>query len=72
MTIRTPAVNRRGFNFVKGVDSQLGRPKVTTKVEHPIRPQRKKGVGMISIGKKLGVATSVVQRFIAKDSEVNE
>ena len=32
---------------------KLGRPKVSTNVERAIRQERKKGVGMIAIGKKL-------------------
>jgi DNA invertase Pin-like site-specific DNA recombinase len=43
----------------KGV--KLGRPCIDPKVENRIRKLRKKGDGILKIGKKLGIGTSVVQ-----------
>jgi DNA invertase Pin-like site-specific DNA recombinase len=46
----------------KGV--KLGRPRIDPKVENRIRKLRKKGDGILKIGKKLGIGTSVVQRVV--------
>jgi DNA invertase Pin-like site-specific DNA recombinase len=43
----------------------LGRPQVKTKVEDRIRELRAEGMGMLKIGRTLGVGTSVVQRVVA-------
>jgi DNA invertase Pin-like site-specific DNA recombinase len=47
----------------KGV--RLGRRPVKAKVEERIRELRANGMGMLKIGKTLGIGTSVVQRVLA-------
>jgi DNA invertase Pin-like site-specific DNA recombinase len=44
----------------------LGRPQVKAKVEERIRRLRAEGMGMLKIGRTLGVGTSVVQRVLAR------
>jgi DNA invertase Pin-like site-specific DNA recombinase len=46
----------------KGV--QLGRPRIDPKVEKRIRQLRKRGFGILKIGRELGIGTSVVQRVV--------
>jgi DNA invertase Pin-like site-specific DNA recombinase len=46
----------------KGV--KLGRPRIDSKIENRIRKLRKEGDGILKIGKKLGIGTSVVQRVV--------
>jgi DNA invertase Pin-like site-specific DNA recombinase len=46
----------------KGV--KLGRPRIDPKIEKRIRRLRKKGFGILKIGRELGIGTSVVQRVI--------
>jgi DNA invertase Pin-like site-specific DNA recombinase len=45
---------------------KLGRPKVSAQVERAILRERKKGIGMVKVAKKLGVGVSVVQRVSEK------
>jgi DNA invertase Pin-like site-specific DNA recombinase len=47
----------------KGVT--LGRPRIDPDIEKHIRQLRKKGYGVLKIGRELGVGTSVVQRVVA-------
>ena len=54
----------RGVNR-KGEPLRLGRPPAAT--ERDIRKLRAKGMGMIKIGRILGIGTSVVQRVLAAD-----
>jgi DNA invertase Pin-like site-specific DNA recombinase len=46
----------------KGV--KLGRPRIDPKTEKRIKQLRKKGFGILKIGRELGIGTSVVQRVI--------
>jgi DNA invertase Pin-like site-specific DNA recombinase len=46
----------------KGV--KLGRPRMDPKIENRIRKLRKKGFGILKIGRELGIGTSVVQRVV--------
>ena len=56
----------RGINR-KGEPLRLGRPPVNSATERDIRKLRAKGMGMIKIGRTLGIGTSVVQRVIAAE-----
>ena len=49
-----------------GKGTKLGRPKVSKECEAQILELRSKKMGMIKIGKKLGIGTSTVQRVIAQ------
>jgi DNA invertase Pin-like site-specific DNA recombinase len=51
----------------KGVT--LGRPRIDAAVEKRIKALRKKGFGMLKIGRELGIGTSAVQRVIAREAE---
>ncbi|OSI69924.1 recombinase family protein [Bradyrhizobium canariense] len=44
--------------------TRLGRPRTTVAVEKRIRSLRAKGMGVLKIGRTLGVGTSVVQRVV--------
>jgi DNA invertase Pin-like site-specific DNA recombinase len=46
----------------KGV--KLGRPRIDSKIENRIRKLRKRGFGILKIGRELGIGTSVVQRVV--------
>jgi len=46
----------------KGV--KLGRPRIDPKIEKRIRRLRKKGFGILKIGRELGIGTSTVQRVV--------
>jgi DNA invertase Pin-like site-specific DNA recombinase len=46
----------------KGV--KLGRPRIEAKIEKRIRQLRKRGFGILKIGRELGIGTSVVQRVV--------
>jgi DNA invertase Pin-like site-specific DNA recombinase len=46
-------------------DVSLGRPKTTSKIEDRIRELRADGMGILKIGRSLGVGTSVVQRVVS-------
>src|SRR3984957_7549612 len=47
---------------------KLGRRPVKPAVEARIRQLRDDGMGMLKIGKKLGIGTSVVQRVVSEDA----
>ncbi len=55
---------KSGLARTKAKGTKLGRPMTSPKIETQIRKLRSKGMGMIRIGKKLGVGTSVVQRVV--------
>ena len=44
---------------------KLGRPTVAPKVEQRVRELRAKGMGLIKIGREVGVGTGTVQRIVA-------
>jgi DNA invertase Pin-like site-specific DNA recombinase len=46
----------------KGV--KLGRPRIDPKIEKRVMQLRKKGFGILKIGRELGIGTSVVQRVV--------
>jgi DNA invertase Pin-like site-specific DNA recombinase len=46
----------------KGV--KLGRPRIDPKIESRVRQLRKKGFGILKIGRELGIGTSTVQRVV--------
>jgi DNA invertase Pin-like site-specific DNA recombinase len=54
-----------GLARVRAEGKMLGRKPVRPAVEQRIRALRAKGMGILKIGKTLGVGTSVVQRVIA-------
>ena len=49
--------------------TKLGRRPVKPAVEARIRQLRAKGDGILKIGRKLGIGTSVVQRVVRKDAQ---
>jgi DNA invertase Pin-like site-specific DNA recombinase len=56
---------RAGLARAKASGTKLGRRPVATAVEERIRALRGKGLGMLRIGRELGIGTSVVQRVLA-------
>jgi DNA invertase Pin-like site-specific DNA recombinase len=54
-----------GLARARANGTKLGRPPVKPAVEARIRQRRAKGDGILKIGKKLGIGTSVVQRVVA-------
>ena len=56
---------KAGLARAKSNCKQLGRPKVSTGKEASIRKLYSEGMGMIRIGKELGVGTSTVQRVVS-------
>ena len=56
---------KAGLARTKAKGTKLGRPKVSKEREAQILELRSDGMGMIKIGKELGVGTSTVQRVIA-------
>ena len=57
---------KAGLARTKGKGTKLGRPMTSPKTEKQIRKLHSKGMGMLRIGKELGVGTSVVQRVVAQ------
>ncbi len=55
---------KAGLARTKAKGTRLGRPKTSPRTEAQILKLRSKGMGMIKIGKELGVGTSVVQRVV--------
>ncbi len=55
---------KAGLARTKAKGTRLGRPKTSPQTERQIRKLRSKGMGMLKIGKELGVGTSVVQRVV--------
>jgi len=55
---------KAGLARTKAKGTKLGRPKTSPRKEAQILKLRSKGMGMIKIGKELGVGTSVVQRVV--------
>ena len=56
-----------GLARAKAKGVKLGRRPVKPAVEARIRQLRAKGDGILKIGKKLGIGTSVVQRVVSQD-----
>jgi DNA invertase Pin-like site-specific DNA recombinase len=59
---------KSGLARAKSNGKTLGRPKVSGEVEDQIIELREQGMGILKIGKELGVGTSTVQRVIANGS----
>jgi len=57
---------KSGLARAKSNGKILGRPKVSGECEAQILELRKEGIGMIKIGKQLGIGTSTVQRVISQ------
>ena len=55
---------KAGLARTKAKGTQLGRPKVSTECEAQILKLRSNGMGILRIGKQLGVGTSTVQRVL--------
>jgi DNA invertase Pin-like site-specific DNA recombinase len=60
-----------GLSRAKERGVKLGRRPVKTSVEQRIRELRAEGLGMLKIGRTLGIGTSVVQRVLSSDSELS-
>jgi DNA invertase Pin-like site-specific DNA recombinase len=58
---------RAGLARAKANGTKLGRRPVGNAVEERIRILRGKGMGIVRIGREIGVGTSVVQRVVASD-----
>ena len=57
---------KSGLERAKANGKTLGRPKVADEVEEQILELRNQGMGILKIGKELGVGTSTVQRVISQ------
>ena len=57
---------KAGLARAKSNGKQLGRPTVSTEIEEQISQLRDQGMGMLAIGKELGVGTSTVQRVVGQ------
>lgn len=57
---------KSGLARAKSNGKTLGRPKVSPEREAKILKLRSKGMGILKIGKELGVGTSTVQRVISQ------
>jgi len=56
---------KSGLARAKSNGTILGRPKVSKQREAQIMKLRKDGMGILRIGKELGVGTSTIQRVIS-------
>ena len=56
---------KAGLARAKSNGKTLGRPKVSSDIEAQIIELREDGMGILRIGKELGVGTSTVQRVIS-------
>ena len=56
---------KAGLARTKAKGTKLGRPTASPKTEAQILKLRDQGMGMLKIGKELGVGTSVVQRVVS-------
>jgi DNA invertase Pin-like site-specific DNA recombinase len=57
---------KSGLARAKSNGKTLGRPKVSDECEQQILKLRSQGMGILKIGKELGVGTSTVQRVISQ------
>jgi len=57
---------KAGLARTKAKGTKLGRPTTSPKTEAQILKLRSKGLGLLKIGKELGVGTSVVQRVVGR------
>lgn len=61
-----------GLARARAAGVTLGRPKVAAALKQRIRELREAGKGMLAIGRKLGVGTSVVQRVVREMTAAQE
>ena len=59
---------KAGLARTKAKGTKLGRPTASPKTEAQILKLRSNGMGMLRIGKELGVGTSVVQRVVGQSA----
>ena len=57
---------KSGLERAKANGKTLGRPKISEEVEEQIIELRSQGMGILKIGRELGVGTSTVQRVISQ------
>jgi len=57
-----------GLAKARAEGTTLGRPRVEASIEKRIRKLRAGGMGVLKIGRTVGVGTSVVQRVVAADA----
>ena len=57
---------KAGLARAKSNGKQLGRPKVSSNIEDQINALRDQGMGILKIGKELGIGTSTVQRVVSQ------
>ncbi len=57
---------KAGLARAKERGTRLGRPPVKSSVEAHIRELRAKGIGILKIGRMIGVGTSVIQRVLGE------
>ena len=57
---------KAGLARTKAKGTKLGRPRTSPKTEAQILKLRSKGMGMLRIGKELGIGTGVVQRVVSR------
>jgi DNA invertase Pin-like site-specific DNA recombinase len=60
---------KAGLARTKAKGTKLGRPKVSMEREAQILELRSDGMGMLAIGKELGIGTSTVQRVVKYSSQ---
>jgi len=56
---------KAGLARTKAKGTKLGRPRTSPKTEEQILKLRNQGMGMLRIGKELGIGTGVVQRVVS-------
>ena len=61
---------KAGLARTKAKGTKLGRPKVSDELEAQILALRSEGLGILKIGKQLGVGTSVVQRVVSRSPSI--
>ena len=54
-----------GLARAKAKGVKLGRRRIAPRIEERIRELRRGGMGLLKIGRELGIGTSVVQRVVA-------
>jgi len=57
---------KAGLARTKAKGTKLGRPRTSPKTEAQILKLRNEGMGMLRIGKELGIGTGVVQRVVSR------
>jgi DNA invertase Pin-like site-specific DNA recombinase len=57
---------KAGLARARAQGKSFGRPRVSPEIEAKVKAARRKGVGMLSIARSLGIGTSAVQRIVAQ------